>query len=99
MQEVCNSKPEQLLLLRHLQSLSRTTIQNPHVIFRRHLNMEPRASEAGLILQRSIELRSHAPSGRARKGLHEWVSMEKIIIFWSQYLYAPDYTHVVCGFK
>ena len=36
------------------QSLSRMIIQNPHVVFHRHLNMEPRASEAGLILQRSI---------------------------------------------
>ena len=24
---------------------------------------------------------------------------EKVIIFWSQYLYAPDYTYVVFGFK
>ena len=24
---------------------------------------------------------------------------EKVIIFWSQSFYAPDYTYVVCGFK
>ena len=47
MEKVCSSKPEQLLLLRHLQSLSRTIIQNPNVIFHGHLNME-QASEAGL---------------------------------------------------
>jgi hypothetical protein len=54
MEKVCSSKPQQLLLLRHLQILSRTIIQNPHGIFHRHLKMEPKASEAGLILQRSI---------------------------------------------
>ena len=44
-----------LLLLRHLQSLlSCTIIQKPHVISHRHLTEETRASEAGLILQRSI---------------------------------------------
>ena len=44
----------QLLLLHPLQSLLCTIIQKPHVIFHRHLTKGTRASEVGLILQRSI---------------------------------------------
>ena len=49
----------QLLLLRHLQSLLYTIIQKPHVIPHRHLTEGTGASEAGLILQRSILKATH----------------------------------------
>ena len=44
----------ELFLLCHLQSLLCMTIQKPHVISHRHLTEGTGASEAGLILQRSI---------------------------------------------
>ena len=48
----------QLKLLRHLQNLLCTIIQKTLVISHRHLKWEPGASEAGLILQRSMARRS-----------------------------------------
>ena len=54
MEKVCGSKREAALLLRHLQSLLCTIIQKPHVISQRHLTEGTGASEAGIILQRSI---------------------------------------------
>ena len=41
---------------------------------------------------------SHASSSRAHGTeieKYEYVSMEKVIVFWSQSLYPPDYTHML----
>ena len=45
----------QLLLVLHLESLLCTIVQKTHVISHRHLTEGTGASEAGLILQRSIQ--------------------------------------------
>ena len=52
MEKVCSSKPD--AAFQHLQSLLCTIIQKPRVISHRHLSEGTGASEAGLILERSM---------------------------------------------
>ena len=58
MEKVCtgSSKRDAAFTSRHLQSLLYTIIQKPNVISHRHLTEGTGASEAGLILQRSMGL-------------------------------------------
>ena len=68
----------QLLLLRHLQSLLCTIIQKRHGISHRHLTEGTGASEAGLILQRSIG--THSMVCALRPGPHSQTERQLVLL-------------------